>query len=1177
MKLSLCQTLLFAASVIPAFTQTPNLIVLPAGSAADQVNRNATVLNPVTLAPVASPIVGLDAYTALTLPNGSKTYVIARGAANTVTVLSNTASGVSFSKNIDLPAGSTDATLTPDGKRLLIVSINDAAVTVIETVNDNVLVKIPLASPANSVVTNFESTRAFTASPNGAVVTAIDLLTNVVISTLTVPSEITQVGGLGAAPNGLIYLSAVNRLFEIDPRTAQLTPAAAIVMTGSPGRPQFTPDGTRVLLSNFTPISGGTSLILADLVARTTQTASLGGVTLDRIRVVSNNLAYGFAPSTQTLYSINLSPLTATPVSIPGLPSFTNFRGLGGSSESPQNQFLYVANGNTLYKINLATNLVTGTQVLPNLAGTPIGTSLPSTDTSVTNLFAINQQQFVATSGTTLPLVVRALDGNGNPISGATVTFSTTANGVTIANPTILTNSAGYAQTSAVVPAVQSSFNIVATVGVGNTQVFTINVGFLGNGGGGSNGSGKVFILDGNGQIVYSQTPTNKPMRVRVLDANGNPVPTATVIWSLLGGGGTLGITDTLTDADGIASNPSYSAPLLFGNSTFTYPRPSISATTSLGTVTFTHIAIPRILDGTSNPLPSPGPAIALLVPQVRGDITGATGTTIKNAFQFRVLSQGGFSLLQPISGVGVEAEAVPEAGSLDTASSQTARCANSPVTDDKGLVSCDLVVGGKLGRSVVRVTVGAFQSFDFPYIVTQGAPKNIVIISGNNQTGTTGKPLDKALVARLDDGFGSYINGVPVTFTIQSGSATLFQTISTSGIGLIPDPNNATGSISSPGLVSTNLRLGNSPGDVRVRVSISPTVFADFTITNTLTLSTFTKVSGDTQSTPIGTGFAQTLIVEAKDSNGALAPNTPVTFSSNGGVLLSSTVVNTDSTGRAQVTATAGSIVGAYTVTASSGGSSVTFNLNVTPTGPRILSVVNGASFQPGLSPCAIAQIVGSGFAGSVAGTISGQAVVGPLQTSLNGISVQIGGVSLPLFNVSNIAGRETVSFQVPCEQAPGPATLVLRSGSLSVSQDVTIAPYAPGIFQTLDGSGRNAVVAVKANGTYVSPSNPADPDEDIRVFVTGLGQASPLISTNTPGSGQQRVNASVIVGVNNQGITAKVEDTIYAPTLIGVYIVTFHMPIGTTSGTGRPFVVAVQAPDGSFTYSQPAVIDIR
>lgn len=1176
MKPSLHQAILFAALALPALTQTRNVIVLPAGPPTDLVNRNATVLNTDAFTAAGTPAVGIDSYAAFTLPTGTKTYVIAKGATNTVTVLSNASSVVTFLKTIDLPTGSTDAALTPDGRRLVVVSLNDSAATIIETVNDNVLTRVPLSAPANSVVINFESTRAFTASPNGAVVTAIDLNTNTATGTLTVPSEITLVSGLGVGPNGLIYLSAVNRLFEIDPRTVQLTPAAAIVMTGSPGRPQFTPDGTRALMNNFTPISGGSALILADLNNRTTQFTTLSGLTIDRFRIVSNTQAFGYAPGNQTLYNISLSPLSIAPLSTTGIPSTLNFRGMSSSNEAPQNRNFFLADGNTVYKVDLATNTVTGTQALTNAAGVPVFLSTPSPN-AVANLFAINQQQFVAISGTTLPLVVRAVDANGVPVAGASVTFSTAANGVTFANPSVVTNADGYASTSAVMPSFQTSLTIVATVATGATQVFTINVGFGGGNPGGPGGTGKLSVLDGNGQIVFSNSPTPKPMRVKVVDGNGNPVQTATVTWTLLNGGGTLTLTDTLTDADGIASNPSYVGPLIFGNFA-SYIRNSVSATTNLGSVTFSHITVPRVLDATSNPTPVPLPAIAQITPVGRPEITGAVGSIQKGAFQFKISSQTGLNLLQGIAGIGVEAQAIPPEGSLDTVSQQTARCDNAPLSGDDGIVTCDLVLGGKIGTSVLQLTVGGIQTFNFPLTVTQGPPKAITIISGNNQSGSSGQSLPKSLLARIDDGFGSYLNGVPVTWTVQAGSATLFQTISTSGRGVVADPNNPSGSsVASDGLVSTNLRLGNSPGDIRVRVAVSPTIYADYTITNTLALSSLTKVDGDSQSAAVSQPFAKALVVEVRDTNGAVAANTPVTFTTSGGVLLSSTVANTNASGRAQVTATAGGTVGTFQVTASAGSQTATFVLTVTPLGPTITSVVNGASFVSGLSPCAVAQLTGKNFATGITGTVSGQSLVGPLQTTINGISVQIGGVNAPLFAVSNINGQESISFQVPCDQAPGQATLTLRSGTTSVNQNVTIAAYAPGIFQTTDSTGRVTAVAVKSNGTYVTATNPADRGEDIRVFVTGLGQGSPFIATNNPGTGNQRVNATVIVGVNNEGISAQPENTIYAPTLIGVYIVTFRLPLTTAPGTGRPFVVAVQAPDGSLTYSQSAVIDVR
>ena len=1173
------QAFLFVAFALPALAQTRTVIVLPAGPPSDLVNRNATILNSDTLNIIGTVAVANDAYNAFTLPNGTKSYVIARGASNTVTVLNNAPSGVTVLKSLDLPAGSTDAYLTPDGRRLLVVSLNESFLTIIETSGDNVLLRVPLAAPANSVVSNFESGRAFTASPNGAVITAVDLTTNAAIGTITVPSEIAPLAsGLGVAPNGFIYVSAVNRLFEIDPRTFQLNPGATIVMTGSPGRPQFTPDGSRALMNNFTPLAGNSAVILADLTTRTVQTAALPGLIVNPFRVVSNTLAYGFASAGQALFNINLSPLSITPVTTAGLPSPLTFRGFSGSNEAPQNRFFFVSSGNTVYKVDVATNLVTSFQTLTNASGIPVFQSLPST-APVANIFAINQQQFVAISGTTSPLVIRAVDANGAPVAGAPVTYSTTANGVTFANPSIFTNSDGYAQTTATVPSFQTSVNLIATVAGTNTQVFTANVGFNVGGGGGAGGSGKILIFDGNGQIVFSQSPTPRPMRVRVVDANGNPVPTATVRWTITSGNGTLATTETLTDADGISSNQSFAASLVFGIQS-AFSRVSIVASTSLGSITFTHIVIPRVLDGVSGPgrepIPAPRPNIFQLTPaQGTPEIRGASGATIKDAFRYRITS--GFLQTSGIAGVALEAIAIPQEGSLETVAAQTARCDNSPVSGDDGLVSCDLVLGGRLGSAQLVVSVGAFQFYTFPLVVTQGAPRSMTVISGNNQSGSAGQALTRALVARLDDGVGTFLNGIPVTWTIQSGSATLFQTISTSGIGPIADPNNPANAITSPGLVSTNLRLGNSPGDVRVRVSVSPTIFADFTVTNTLALSTLIRVEGDTQTAPVATAFPSALVVEVKDTNGVVAPNVPVVFTSNGGVTLSASVVNTDANGRARVTASAGSTVGLFTITASSGTLTTAFTLNVTPLGPTITSIVNGASFLPGLSPCAVAQINGSNFATGVSGTLSGQSLVGPLVTSLSGISVSLGGVAAPLYSVSNIQGRETLSFQVPCEQAPGPVNLVLRSGSTSVNQNVTIAPYAPGIFTTLDGSGRPTIVAVKANGTYVSSTNPAELNEDIRVFVTGLGQASPFITTNTPGTGNQRVNGSVLIGLNNEGISARFEDTIYAPTLIGVYIVTFRMPASTATGTGRPFVIAVEGPDGSITYSQSAVLDVR
>ena len=134
--------------------------------------------------------------------------------------------------------------------------------------------------------------------------------------------------------------------------------------------------------------------------------------------------------------------------------------------------------------------------------------------------------------------------------------------------------------------------------------------------------------------------------------------------------------------------------------------------------------------------------------------------------------------------------------------------------------------------------------------------------------------------------------------------------------------------------------------------------------------------------------------------------------------------------------------------------------------------------------------------------------------------------------------------------------------SVSLPVSLPVTLAVLAPGIFGI-----------AKANGTPVSAANPAEPGEEIHVTVTGLGQTTPAITTNAPGTGE-RLNAVVLVGLNNEGVAA---EAVFAPSLIGTYFVTFRVPPHAAAGPSRRFAVAVQGPDGSLIFSQPAAIDIR
>jgi len=279
----------------------------------------------------------------------------------------------------------------------------------------------------------------------------------------------------------------------------------------------------------------------------------------------------------------------------------------------------------------------------------------------------------------------------------------------------------------------------------------------------------------------------------------------------------------------------------------------------------------------------------------------------------------------------------------------------------------------------------------------------------------------------------------------------------------------------------------------------------------------------------------------------------------------------------------TAGSNPGSIVIVASAGGSfTTTFNLTAQLPGPQNILFVNGAFFQvqpgcqpPGcVAPGEIVTVQGTGFASGVQGVVSGLSILGPLPTSLAGVSITFNGVAAPIFYVANVNGVQSLTIQVPFETAVGNTTVVLNgAGGGSGSFNIQTQLYAPGVFTSTYGN-QTIAVAVRSNGTYASPTNPVQPGETIYVFVDGLGQTSPAAATNTPGSGQL-VTATVVTGLNNKGVPHTTVD--YAPGLVGVYIIAVQVPENVQSGALIPFGLILTDPSGMVYHTNTTFLPIQ
>jgi len=216
-------------------------------------------------------------------------------------------------------------------------------------------------------------------------------------------------------------------------------------------------------------------------------------------------------------------------------------------------------------------------------------------------------------------------------------------------------------------------------------------------------------------------------------------------------------------------------------------------------------------------------------------------------------------------------------------------------------------------------------------------------------------------------------------------------------------------------------------------------------------------------------------------------------------------------------------------------------------PTGSVYLSptgVVNAASnapFTTGIAPGELITLYGSGLASGlqIASSI-------PFPSTLGDVQVNIGGLPAPIYYVS----PTQISVIVPYAVTGTLTQIQVISNSTSSNTVTTLVnKTAPGIFtQNQSGIGYGAVIHL--DGTLVTPSHPAQINETVSVFLTGLGVVNPLVPDGSAGPVTPLSNTTNTITVDVSGISATVGYTGLAPQLAGLYQINFTIPTGVSNG---------------------------
>ena len=265
---------------------------------------------------------------------------------------------------------------------------------------------------------------------------------------------------------------------------------------------------------------------------------------------------------------------------------------------------------------------------------------------------------------------------------------------------------------------------------------------------------------------------------------------------------------------------------------------------------------------------------------------------------------------------------------------------------------------------------------------------------------------------------------------------------------------------------------------------------------------------------------------------------------------------VRVDSAGSVFIADTGHNLIRKVTGTTTPSGSAPTISAN---------GVVNGASFQPGIVPNSWVTIQGAGLAAK-ADDWSNSIVNGALPTSLDGVSVTMGGKPAYIYYVSP-GQLNVLAPDVPA----GPVSVtVTAGGATSASFTTTASAYGPAFF-TWPG---NQVVATRTDysfavkaGTFAGATTAAKPGDVIVLWATGFGPTNPAAPTGVAVPSDKAYPTSSLPTITIDNVTATVYGAALAPGSAGLYQIAVQVPASLADGDWpiQALVGGVSSPAGT------------
>jgi uncharacterized protein (TIGR03437 family) len=210
-------------------------------------------------------------------------------------------------------------------------------------------------------------------------------------------------------------------------------------------------------------------------------------------------------------------------------------------------------------------------------------------------------------------------------------------------------------------------------------------------------------------------------------------------------------------------------------------------------------------------------------------------------------------------------------------------------------------------------------------------------------------------------------------------------------------------------------------------------------------------------------------------------------------------------------------------------------------------------------VAPGSIASLYGANLAPKVAIPDAGPT----LPFSLGGVTMTIGGGSVPLFFVS----PSQFNFQIPLFTLTGQAstTLTVNQGGSQTTFTVLLQPFAPALFTTNEGGTGQASTLIAGTASIAAPtdafsgSRPAKIGDYISIYATGLGDVSNRPGPGAAGPVNPLATTLATPTVTVGGVQGTVSYSGLAPGYVGLYQINVQVPDGAPTGPNVPIVLTI------------------